>query len=342
MGSGARQEQNVKAQFVNELAAGARVSAPFVLRAKEVRVSPTSGAYALYTLSDRTGQIQAIQFDVRRVAALPPLGTVVNVAGVVDGSRRVKRVKVSSLAAAERYEPGDFIASVARPVEEMSAEFGALVRSIGDAQIRATVSTVFHTGDTYERFMRAPLSTVGFGACLGGALAQALRVAGLAEALAENHEGLCRDVLIAGALLKFVGCVDAFWLDADICETQRGKSLGVDVLSLYRLHDTRQRIAKDKQARLESVVVGSAAFPEAALLQMCVEMENMAGAFAEHDRYRRMAAGVSNTVQLSSHRVAHPVRSSYYPGEPLDAVQGLARPTRKDVYEHSESRVAAG
>jgi len=263
-----------KTHYIAELACGMRVSDLFVLHSVDVRNSVRSGAYALYTLSDRTGSMRAIQFDVGVGGVLPSVGSVVAVSGLVERQGSGKRIKVTNLVMAQSYDSTDFLPVSSRPLAEMRAEFKALLESVGDAQLRAVVVSVFRKGDTWERFCRAPAAEGGAGACIGGALEKVLRVANLVEVLAENHAELNRDVLIAGVLLRFVGAVDAWSMDTSVIPTARGAALGVRMLSLYRLRDASVYVRRDKREKLEQLVLGepTGACPEVALLNLCEKL----------------------------------------------------------------------
>jgi hypothetical protein len=109
----------MKANYVNELAEGAKVDAPFALRTKEMRAARTGDAYLSLDLADRTGQIAAVCFRPDASATAVPVGAVVRVRGTVTSYRGVKRISVESMRPAQTSDAGDFIAQSVRDLAEV-------------------------------------------------------------------------------------------------------------------------------------------------------------------------------------------------------------------------------
>ena len=62
----------MKRNYVNELAEGAIIDAPFALRSKELRAARTGDAYLSLELADRTGTIPAVCFRPSQGALAVP------------------------------------------------------------------------------------------------------------------------------------------------------------------------------------------------------------------------------------------------------------------------------
>jgi len=249
----------MKACYVNELAEGTKVDAAFALRAKEIRATRAAEAYLSLEIADRTGQIAAVFFRPSPEASAVPVGTVVRVRGTVTSFRGSKRVSVDSLCAASSWDPEDLLASGPRSTEELVAEFKALVRSVGDPELRRVLRAVFGDREFFERFIRCPGAQSYHHAYLGGLLEHTVAVASLCRSLGEQYPHVEQNLLVAAALLHDVGKVDELSFDVAIGYTDAGRLLGHVVLGMNLLHDAvsraRIKVRPNRLARLEHAVV---------------------------------------------------------------------------------------
>jgi len=154
------------ARFVSEMTEGSRVDATFVLRAKEVRAARTGDAYLRLELGDRTGTLPAVLFRPAPAAIDVPVGSVVRAQGTLTVFRGARRLSLDSMRAAERWEPGDFVAASARARDEVVEEFRTLVRSVadvvlGDRMITAAAARARLSGERLARLQHAVLSHHG-------------------------------------------------------------------------------------------------------------------------------------------------------------------------------------
>ena len=100
----------MKANYINELAEGMKVDAPFALRAKEMRAARTGDAFLSLELADRTGQL-ARRVLPSRAGGVGDTGRhVVRVRGTVTSFRGQKRISVETMRAEPSVDPEDFIA----------------------------------------------------------------------------------------------------------------------------------------------------------------------------------------------------------------------------------------
>lgn len=249
----------MKRNYVNELAEGSKVDAPFALRSKEVRAARTGDRYLSLELADKTGQISAVCFRPSRDGAAAPVGSVVHVRGVVTSYRGVKRIKVESLEPSTKYESTDLVATVARPKEELSAEFKALVGSVRDPELRKVLRAVFGEREFYEAFTRCPGSQSYHHAYLGGLLEHTVAVASLCRSLAANYGGVDEDLLVTAALLHDIGKCDELTYDTAIEYTDQGRLVGHVVLGMQRLRAAvgrgRCRVSEARLMMLEHAIL---------------------------------------------------------------------------------------
>lgn len=249
-----------KEQFVSELALGSRVDSVFVMSHSESRIAQNGSRYLTYMLHDRTGQIRGIEFDRTSFGDVPPVNTVVHVVGIVEGIRKRKHIKISAIQATSAYEARDFLTQSLRPISEMSQEFGSRVKSLKDLSYKRLIKEVFYFDATYKKFIEAPLSEKGLYAYQGAALEKSLKACSIIDALCELYPQARKNLLIAAALLHYVGSVDAFRVDALIAPTERGRNLGVKTLSVHKIENawSRYPLLERTATAVETVILGSA------------------------------------------------------------------------------------
>lgn len=249
----------MKRDYVNELAEGSRVDSAFALRSKQVRSARTGEPYLSLELADRTGQIAAVCFRPSRDASSVPVGSVVRVRGTVTSYRGTKRVNVSELEPCSVYEPSDLMASVARPAEELSAEFKALVRGVQDPEMRRVLRAVFGDASFYGRFSACPGSQSYHHAYLGGLLEHTIAVASLCRSLSGQYAGVDADLLVTAALLHDIGKCDELTFDTAIEFSDEGRLVGHVVLGLQHLREalgrSRAKLSRERLAHLEHAIL---------------------------------------------------------------------------------------
>jgi 3'-5' exoribonuclease len=249
----------MKANYVNELAEGARVDAPFALRAKEMRAARNGDAFLALELADRSGQLPAVCFKPRSEASSVPVGSIVRVKGVVTTFRGVKRISVDSLRAEGTYDPEDFIAAGARSRDELVVEFKAHAATVRDPQLRKVLRAVFGDAEFFDRFSRCPGSQTYHHAYSGGLIEHTATVASMCRTLADQYPQVDRDLLVCAALLHDIGKCDELVFDTAIEYSDQGRLLGHVVLGIQRLHvaiaRSRIRVDEARLMRLEHAML---------------------------------------------------------------------------------------
>ena len=249
----------MKANYVNELADGMKVDAPFALRAKEVRAARTGDAYLALELADRTGQIPAVVFQPGAEATAIPAGSLVRIRGTVTSYRGTKRVSVESMRPAQSPDSGDFIATGVRDSDEVVSEFKALASSVREPALRSVLRAVFGDPEFFGRFARCPGSQSYHHAYLGGLIEHTVSVASLARTISEQHASIDRDLLLTAALLHDVGKCDELAFDTAIEYTDEGRLLGHVTLGVLRLREAvakrHLRVPAERLLRLEHAVL---------------------------------------------------------------------------------------
>lgn len=98
------------------------------------------------------------------------------------------------------------------------------------------LETIF-SGATYERFVTNPAGMRMHHAYLGGLLQHSVDVTGLAVALAEQIEGVDKDLVIAGALLHDIGKIREISAEIGFPYTSEGRLLGHITMSCMMVQE---------------------------------------------------------------------------------------------------------
>lgn len=249
----------MKANYINELAEGMKVDAPFALRAKEMRAARTGDAFLSLELADRTGHLPGVCFRPEPEAATIPVGTIVRVRGTVTTFRGQKRISVETMRPEPSADSEDFIAVGSRSRDELVAEFKALAASVRDPQLRKVLRAVFGETEFFERFARCPGSQSYHHAYSSGLIEHTAAVAGMCRTVAGQYPEADADVLLCAALLHDIGKCDELTFDTAIEYTDQGRLVGHVVLGVQRVQAaiTRARLKVDpmRLMRLEHAIL---------------------------------------------------------------------------------------
>lgn len=213
-------------RFIEQLAAGESVDAPFALRSKEMRAARNGEAYLTLELADRTGRIGGVMFRPDRESAAIPAGTVVHVRGVVTSYRGVLRISAERIRAAQSYDPADILPTGTRDAEELIAELRTLVRSVRTPALKAVLRVIFGDAAFMARFRLCPASQGYHHAYLAGLLEHTVSVGTICQSLADLYPHADHDLLLTAALLHDIGKVDELEFDTDIRYTDEGRMIG--------------------------------------------------------------------------------------------------------------------
>jgi len=249
----------MKANYINELAEGMKVDAPFALRSKEMRAARSGEAFLALELADRTGQMPAVFFRPATEGSSVPVGAIVRVRGTVTTFRGVKRISVDSMRPDSSYDQSDFLSAGPRSRDELVAEFKAVAASVRNPQLRRLLRAVFGDAEFLDRFSRCPGAQSYHHAYSSGLIEHTVSVASMCRALCEQYPQADADLLVSAALLHDIGKCDELTFSTSIEYSDQGRLLGHVVLGMQRLDraitSSRVRIEPGLRARLEHAVL---------------------------------------------------------------------------------------
>jgi 3'-5' exoribonuclease len=238
----AKQEGEMRKQFVRDLRPGKRVLGFFLVRHKQLEPfrDRTRGEFLTLVLADRTGEILArVWEEAPALAETFEQGQVVKVQGEVEEylGRWQAIVEKIRPAKPDEYDLTDILPATERDVDEMLAALRVTVEEIEEPHLKALAARFLEDEEFVARFSRAPAARRIHHAYLGGLLEHTFEVVTLCKSLLEVYPQIHRDLLLTGALVHDVGKVAEFEYATDIDYSDEGRLLGHVVLSYQMVNE---------------------------------------------------------------------------------------------------------
>src|SRR5439155_15229164 len=290
--------------FVRELADGARVESPFLVRDVARRQKKNGDSFLKLQLGDVTGAVEAVVWDgVDAAAEAAAPGSVVFADGTFSVDPRYGAcVTIRSLRPAldGEYDPADLHDGPSSAYGQMVADLRELVITVQDRDLRGLLERLLSDGSpVWERWKDAPAAKHYHQAYRHGLLEHCLSVARAVSAISATFPGIDRDLAVTGALLHDIGKIDAYAMEGGAIElTDLGKLQGEIPLGYYAVRREIEEIPGFPAARAEALLHiilshhgqlehGSPVVPctrEATLVHM---IDNLGGRLGSFDRIEK-------------------------------------------------------
>lgn len=244
--------------MIKDFKAGIKVCQAVLVRVQKVGNSSNGGVFARGMLEDNSGRIAFICFDAMLVDKLRELEgpTAFMMGGNVDINKfnndMTLQVVIQRL---ENLLPQDDISNLLPQgdfdVEAYKTKLANYIKAVRTPGLRMLLETIF-SGTTYERFVTNPAGMRMHHAYLGGLLQHSVDVTGLAVALAEQIEGVDKDLVIAGALLHDIGKIREISAEIGFPYTSEGRLLGHIAMSCMMVQEAAAKL-RLPSSRLEQL-----------------------------------------------------------------------------------------
>ncbi len=229
-------------RFVKQLADGEAVEEVFLVNDKQLRANRNGNLYLQVDLSDRTGTINARQWNAgEHVFRSFEVGDFLLARGKVQLFQGTMQI---ILSAVERVVPekigldlGDFLPHTEQDVSKLLERLRKVLLKLANPHLRALVECFLIDGDFVHDFCRAPAGVRNHHAYLGGLLEHVVTLLDAADRLCPLYPELDRDLLLMGVFLHDVGKVRELTYGRSFGYSDEGQLIGHLVIGVEMLNE---------------------------------------------------------------------------------------------------------
>lgn len=243
----------VQTSWLHALEPGRQITGHARVIAAERALARTGVPFHRLTLGDASGTtITARRFNTGD-EAVPPVGAVVSVTGLVERYREQACLTLRRCVVDPAIPASVFVPAMPPSRRATLADLDAEIALITDAALRDWV-TACYSASCRAAFAAHPAAVRHHGAAAGGLLTHTVRVARIARGLVELLPGIDRDEVLAGALLHDLGKLRELGAEPGSDLTDDGLLLGHLVLGVRLAWAAAAGIARLAPARVDRVL----------------------------------------------------------------------------------------
>ena len=218
----------MKEPFIADLARfeNLTITGFFAVASKQVRSKKDGDRFFSLTLADRTGQVDAVMWEIDGAGEFGA-GDVVKVRGQVCRYREKLQINLERVRAAarEEYDLADLVPHTEHSIDELWARLNAYVESFTEPHLKALLRAFLDDPDIAKAFREAPAAKSMHHAWIGGLLEHIVSLLGICD-LAARHYPVHRDLLLTGAILHDIGKLEELRWGTSFEYTIAGTLLG--------------------------------------------------------------------------------------------------------------------
>lgn len=221
--------------YVTDIQEGRQIEGLFLVDNLSKRITRNNQAYLKFSLSDRSGGIEAVVWDEAMEknpdTAQVKAGDYISLSGQSVVNRYTKRVEINiaslEIADDKTVKPEEFLPVTDKDIGELKADLSRLIGIVGDDHYRKALEILFEDKRFEDMYATAPAAKNYHHAYIGGLLEHSVAVARLAELFCTRfYTDLNMSLLIAGALLHDVGKIREFDYSRKIDYSTEGRLKG--------------------------------------------------------------------------------------------------------------------
>ena len=244
--------------MIKDFKAGVKICQAALVRVQKVGNSSNGGVFARGMLEENSGRVAFICFEAALVDKLRDLEGAVPfmISGAVDINKFANDMSLQVIV--QRLNdimPEDDISHLLPQgdfdIEAYKTKLTNYIKSVRTPGLRMLLEAIF-SGDTYDKFVRNPAGMRLHHAYIGGLLQHSIDVTGIAVALAGQHEGVDKDLIITGALLHDIGKIREISADFGFPYTSEGRYMGHIAMTSMMVQEAAMRL-RIPPARLEKL-----------------------------------------------------------------------------------------
>lgn len=246
----------MKSPYVSELVPNQVTTATLLVQHKDIRQKKSGEPYLSLTLGDRTGEIDAKMWDnAAEVLGEFERDDFLKVRGLVQVFQNRLQFTIHKLQKQgfDAVDFTDFYPASERNPEEMFAELGEVIASVGNEHLRALLTSITADGEIVKRLKIAPAAKTIHHSFLGGLLEHVLSLCRLAKLTASHYKDIDLDLLLTGAILHDIGKIHELTYDRSFGYSTDGQLLGHIIIGVQMVGE-KIRALPDFPPKLQRLV----------------------------------------------------------------------------------------
>src|SRR5258708_30408431 len=198
----------MKPQYVREFEPNQTITTSLLVQNKEIRQKKTGEPYLSLSLCDRTGELDAKQWDNGvEVMETFERDDFVKVKGLIQIFHNRPQMTIHKMRRVGDHEVEftDYFPASERNPDEMLAELRGIVAGMNNAHLRGLLNGLLDDPEVARRYKIAPAAKQIHHAYLGGLIEHVLSLCGMARLAASHYRAIDLDLLLAGVVLHDLG-----------------------------------------------------------------------------------------------------------------------------------------
>jgi 3'-5' exoribonuclease len=222
-------------RFIEQLGEHESIDEVFLVADKQLRTNRNGNLYLQLRLSDRTGSVLAMLWNVNeQMCASFDHGDYVRVQATTQFyngalqmiAQRVERVDGSTV------DESDFLTLATADMDRLAARLAQMLREIKNYHLRCLAECFLMDEAFMDKFLRAPAGIRNHHAYHGGLLEHVVGLMELTAVVAPRYPTLDADLLLMGAFLHDIGKVDELTYDRELGYSDEGQLIGHLVMAI--------------------------------------------------------------------------------------------------------------
>lgn len=213
--------------FINELQSGAAVQSDFMIAQHNVKLAKNGKQYQFIKLQDRTGQIDAFNWNYQDGHHLFQDGDVATVKGSVVEFKGNLQISIANIIpSGAAFDRARFLPSTKYNIDELFARLEKVIGKISDSHLKKLLVTVAFDPEIHAKLLVAPAAKGMHHAYIGGLLEHMVSVMELAHRVCPHYPHVNQDMVLAGAFFHDLGKIYELEYDTAFGYTTPGMLLG--------------------------------------------------------------------------------------------------------------------
>lgn len=240
---------------ISEFVVGEEIQGFYIVKALNVKTSSNNKKYLDFTLSDKTGEVNAKLWDVKDdYEDLYKTGILVKIRGNVTSWQNATQLKITRIRLAadeDNISITDYVPAAPYEPEDMFAELMSHVNGFKNYDLKLLLTAII---DEYKvPLMTAPAAKSNHHAIRSGLLYHLKRMIETGKALCKIYTHIDEDLLVSGIILHDMEKINEMNSDdlGIVSEYSReGQLLGHIIMGVKKIDATAKRLGIDEELSL--------------------------------------------------------------------------------------------